>query len=378
MVKRLTVILKPTNACNIRCKYCYHEEFGYDNNPLAVVRLEKLLRLLATGCEEAIITWHGGEPTLMGMPYFKKAVELERQIEEENDHKVKFINFMQTNGTLINKEWIKFFKKNNFSVGVSFDGPKNDITRMESEKVMENVALMKKEGMDVTCLAVIAKPNIDQVEVYEYFKAKDLNCTFNPIMGEGAGGYNTDLLITAEEYIESSLRLFEHWVHDKSGVKMGLFESYISSCLGVQKAVCNNASCIGKWICMEPDGKLQLCSHFAGDEYSFGNVADYENMDQVFAHENVSKLLKMSINKRNICKASGCHFYSNCHGGCIYTNIRQDSLDKCGSFDCKSFQAIFGYVENFVKTVLETKADLDEFNPCVKALFLDYVSRIKE
>ncbi len=378
MFNRLTVILKPTNACNIRCKYCYHEENGYDKNALAIANLEKLLRLLATQAKEAVITWHGGEPTLMGLDYFNKAVELEEQIAKESGHSIKFVNLMQTNGTLINKEWIKFFKKHDFSVGVSFDGPKNEETRQKTKEVLENVALMRAEGMDVTCLSVIAKPNIDQVEVYEYFKGKGINCVFNPIMGEGAGGYNTDLLITAEEYIDSSIRLFEHWVHDKNGVKMFLFESYISTLLGSQKAVCNNASCIGKWICMEPDGKLQCCSHFAGDEFSFGNVNDYTDLQEVFAHENVEKLLKLSIQKRNICKESGCRFYKNCHGGCIYANIRQDAIDKCGSFDCKSFQAIFGHVENFVKNVLETNADLNEFNPAVKALFIDYISRIKE
>ncbi len=378
MFEKITVILKPTNACNIRCKYCYHEEAGYQNNALAVANLEKLLRLLATKVNEALITWHGGEPMLMGMPYFEKALELERQIEKENDNKVKFVNIMQTNGTLINEKWVKFFKDNDFKIGVSFDGPTNDITREKSEKVMENVALMQKAGMRVSCLSVIAKPNLDEVAVYEFFKARGIHCVFNPIIAEGAGGLNTDLLITVKEYIDSSIRLFDHWIYDTEGVNVALFEGYISSILGVRKSFCGNASCIGKWICMEPDGKLQLCSHFCGDEFSYGNVSDYTTLDEVFQSENIQKMLKLSIQKREICKKSNCKYYNYCHGGCVYGNIRQNTLDRTGGFDCEAFRAIFGHVEKFVQKALAENIDINTLNPHARACFINYISCIKE
>ncbi len=378
MFEKITVILKPTNACNIRCKYCYHEEAGYENNALALKNLEKLLRVLATKVKEALITWHGGEPTLMGLSYFEKAMELERQVEKEHDNSVKFINIIQTNGTLLDSKWVKFFKENKFMVGVSFDGPTNDVTREKSQKVMENVSLMQKAGMNVSCLSVISKPNLDEIAVYEFFKARGIHCVFNPIIAEGAGGTNTDLLITVDEYIDSSLRLFDHWIYDKDGVNISMFENYISSILGVHKAVCGNASCIGKWICMEPDGKLQLCSHFAGDEFAFGNIDDYETLDQVFSSENIRKLLTLSINKREICKNSGCEFYSYCHGGCIYANIRQNTLDCTGGFDCVAFKAIFGHIEKFVKKALEENIDINTLNPFARACFINYISCIKE
>ncbi len=378
MFEKITVILKPTNACNIRCKYCYHEEAGYENNALALANLEKLLYVLSTRASEALITWHGGEPTLMGIPYFEAALELERKVEAETDNKIKFVNCIQTNGTMLNKKWIKFFKDNDFKVGVSFDGPHNDVTRDKSEEIMANVADMQKAGMQTTCLSVIAQPNLNQIEVYEFFKARRINCVFNPIMSEGAGGYNTDLLITAEEYIDSSIKLFDHWIYDTDGVNVSMFETYISSILGVRKAVCGNASCIGKWICMEPDGKLQLCSHFAGDEFAFGNVNDCTTLDEVFSSENVQKLLTMSIGKRELCKKSGCKYYTYCHGGCIYTNIRQNNLDHIGGFDCDSFRAIFGHVENFVKEALANNIDINKLNPYARECFIKYISRIKE
>ncbi len=378
MFEKITVILKPTNACNIRCKYCYHEESGYENNSLALANLEKLLRLLATNVKEILITWHGGEPTLMGLPYFEKAVELERQVEKEHDNNIKFVNIIQTNGTLLNAKWIKFFKENNFKVGVSFDGPTNSVTREKTERVMENVGLMQKAGMHVSCLAVISKPNIDQISVYEYFKQHGIHCVFNPIIAEGAGMTNTDLLITSQEYIDSSIRLFDHWIYDTNGVNISLFSGYISTILGVRKAVCNNVSCIGKWICMEPDGKLQLCSHFSGDEFAFGNVNQYDSLDEVFASDNIRKLLTLSINKREICQKSGCSYYKYCHGGCVHANIRQNTIERTGGFDCEAFKAIFGHVQKFVQKALADNIDINTLNPNARACFIDYVSCIKE
>ncbi len=378
MFEKITVILKPTNACNLRCKYCYHEEAGYENNRLALENCEKLLRILATKVNEALITWHGGEPMLMGMPYFKAVLELERRIEKENGGRIKFLNCIQTNGTLLDRAWVKFFKENDIQVGVSFDGPHNDVTRGESQRILDNLKLLQKADQTTACLAVISRVNIDQVAVYEFFKARGLHCVFNPIMAEGAGAENPDLMISAEEYIESTLRLFDHWIYDREGVSVSMFELYLSSILGVKRATCGNASCIGKWICMEPDGSLQLCSHFVGEEYSFGNVREYDTLDEVFSSANVRRLLQLSIGKRKLCKESGCPYYPYCHGGCIYANIRQQSLDRIGSFDCQAFRAIFGHVNAFVRQALAENIDINTLNPYARACFLQYISRISD
>ena len=131
-MKKVEVILKVTEACNLKCKYCYNG-CEVSKEVLSLERFKKLLLVLKTGYDHIHIIWHGGEPLCAGIDYFRKAMDIERKVNIEQS--VIIENSIQTNATLINNEWIKFFNEHNFRVGISFDGINNDKYRAQSEKV---------------------------------------------------------------------------------------------------------------------------------------------------------------------------------------------------------------------------------------------------
>ena len=199
---KINVIVKTTNACNLRCKYCYNSESGYTTEILPLDKLEKFLTMLAVDFREIVLVWHGGEPTYCGLDYFKKIVEMEDRIHAVNGVVIR--NSLQTNGTLLNEEWIDFFKKYDFKVGLSFDGKDNDKYRQQGEKTLKAMQLMQKKGLNASCLAVVADDDYDLIENYEFFASKNIAVEFSYLFMEG--GAKTMGSLTKEKYVEKYLK----------------------------------------------------------------------------------------------------------------------------------------------------------------------------
>ena len=166
---QIVVLLEPTAACNIRCRHCYHADTKYDSQKMTEEILSSFLDALSPHYKRVRIIWHGGEPLLMGLEFYEKAYTL----FEENSKKygTKFDFSIQTNGTLINKEYAELFKKTATTVSISYDGAYNKVLRQETEKTEKAIELLQFYGTKVVCLSTISTQSVARLtELYDFFK----------------------------------------------------------------------------------------------------------------------------------------------------------------------------------------------------------------
>ena len=236
-MKKIEVILKVTERCNLKCKYCYNGEVECRGGTLSHERFEKLLRTLLTGYNLIHIIWHGGEPLLAGIDYFKATMDVERRVQIETGAIIE--NSIQTNGTLINGEWIRFFKEHGFRVGISFDGVENERYRQGSDKVMRAMKMLRSEGMRFGCNAVVADDSYDLKKNYLFFKEKGLSFDFSRMISEG--GAKGMSCVDGDNFAREMCELFDEWIYDTEGVSIRSFVLYMNLALGGKYRLCSCA-----------------------------------------------------------------------------------------------------------------------------------------
>lgn len=145
MSKRIAITLKPTNGCNMRCRHCYHAEEGFDATVMNPEHAKKMMLIASQEYDEIHVVFHGGEPTLWGLENFRSVLDYQKFLSE-NAGNLVFKNSIQTNGLLINDEWMGFLRENKFAIGVSFDGPHNDDLRMNTSNFsLDTLIAIKKD-----------------------------------------------------------------------------------------------------------------------------------------------------------------------------------------------------------------------------------------
>ena len=254
------IMLKPAGSlCNLRCKYCYYLEKSklYDDNKNHVITdalLEKFIKeyIEAQTTPQVLFTWHGGETLMRPISFYRRALELQRYYARGR----QIDNSIQTNGILLNDEWCRFFKENNFLVGVSIDGPQefhDEYRRTATGKpsfrqVMKGIDLLNKYGVEWNALAVVNDFNADYpLDFYHFFK--DIGCRyiqFTPIVerivkrtdgltlapGMQEGGELTDFSVTAEQWGSFLCTIFDEWVHHDVGeYYIQLFDATLANCV---------------------------------------------------------------------------------------------------------------------------------------------------
>lgn len=218
--KPVYVMLKPVGSiCNLACEYCYYLEKGklypeVKNHIMSEQLLEKFIKeyLECQTMPQVLFTWHGGETLMRPISFYKKALELQRKYGRGR----QIDNCIQTNGTLLNDDWCRFFKENNFLVGVSIDGPQefHDEYRRNKQglpsfyKVMKGIELMKKHGVEYNAMAVVNDYNVDYpLEFYNFFKEIDCHyIQFTPIV-ERLGFHQDGTLLTSPEQQDANIKL---------------------------------------------------------------------------------------------------------------------------------------------------------------------------
>ncbi len=360
-MERINLIIKPTDFCNLRCKYCYNSYSEYKKQVLSDERLEKMLTVVAKRFNEIVIIWHGGEPTCVGLDYYKRAMEIEKRVAFHSG--AKFSNRMQSNGTNFNEEWVHFIKENDFKVGISFDGIHNDTYRGGSEKTLRSMELFKKNGIRFGAMAVVVDGDYDLVANYEFFKEKKIPIEFTHVISEG--GAKELKQLSASQYATAMCRLFDHWLCDLEGVPVRTFKSYTNLALGGPELICNHGSCHSKYLCINSDGNIYNCSRESVHEYCLGNIDEVSSVEEMYASEGFKALLRGSITRRNICKES-CEYFNYCKGGCADVAICEGSLDTPPEYSCYVFRTVFSHVKNKVGEIFANNTSLATLNPAFR------------
>ncbi len=298
---RFHVLAKPSGPiCNLDCEYCFFlskerlypgDRFRMDDDVLR----EYLRQLLESHTDgDVTIAWQGGEPTLMGVDFFIRGIEI---IEELRRPSQRIEHTIQTNGTLLTDEWCAFLKRNDFLVGISIDGPPgmHDAYRVDKkgrptfDRVLRGYERLQRHGVDTNILCTVNRANQDHgLEVYRYLR-DDLGARFLQLIpiverdndtGFQEGDQVTNRSVEPEAWGRFLVAVFDEWVcHDVGTVFVTTFDSALASWCGLPQLVCIFGETCGNAVALEHNGDLYSCDHFVEPDYLLGNIKETHLLD---------------------------------------------------------------------------------------------------
>lgn len=376
--KPVYVMLKPVGSvCNLACEYCYYLEKGklypeQKNHILTDDLLEKFVEeyINCQTTPQILFTWHGGETLMRPISFYKKALELQRKYARGR----QIDNCIQTNGTLLNDDWCKFFKENNFLVGVSIDGPQefHDEYRRNKQgipsfhKVMKGIELLKKHEVEYNAMAVVNDYNVDYpLEFYIFFKKLDCHyIQFAPIVERMAEKANQTHLTLPEEQdaaielapfsVDSGkwgdflCAIFDEWIKEDVGdYYIQLFDATLANWVGEQPGICTLAPTCGHAGVMEFNGDVYTCDHYVFPEYKLGNIKTSTLTEMMYSERQFTfgKNKKKSLPSQ--CKA--CEFLFACNGECPKNRFLHTEAGELGlNYLCKGYKKFFKHVAPYM------------------------------
>ena len=375
--KPLYVMLKPAGAhCNLACKYCYHLEKNhlYQNTPRHLMTdemLEQFTReyIEAQTMPQVLFTWHGGEPLMRSIDFYKKALALQKKYA----HGKQIDNVIQTNGTLLTDEWCEFFAQNHWLVGISIDGPQeyHDHYRVTPagkpswEKVMQGISLLKKHRVEWNAMAVVNAYNAEHpLEFYHFFR--DNGCQylqFTPIverLTEHEDGRTlasladdreiplADASVTPAQWGNFLCTIFDDWVrHDVGKMFVEIFDCTLANWMGVLPGICAYSKECGHAGVMEHNGDVYSCDHFVFPEYKLGNIREQSLIDMLYGEKQqaFSRLKHTSLPRQ--CKE--CDMEFACHGECPKNRFEKDKYGEPGlNYLCQGYYQYYSHVAPYM------------------------------
>ena len=375
--KPLYVMLKPAGAhCNLACKYCYYLEKNnlYQNSHRHLMSdemLEQFTReyIEAQTMPQVLFTWHGGEPLMRSIDFYKKALALQKKYA----HGKQIDNVIQTNGTLLTDEWCEFFAQNHWLVGISIDGPQeyHDHYRVTPagkpswEKVMQGIQLLKKHRVEWNAMAVVNAYNAEHpLEFYHFFR--DNGCQylqFTPIverLTEHEDGRTlasladdreiplADASVTPQQWGNFLCTIFDDWVrHDVGKTFVEIFDCTLANWMGVLPGICAYSKECGHAGVMEHNGDVYSCDHFVFPEYKLGNIREQSLIDMLYGEKQqaFSRLKHTSLPRQ--CKE--CDIEFACHGECPKNRFEKDKYGEPGlNYLCQGYYQYYTHVAPYM------------------------------
>lgn len=325
-----SILIKPASSnCNIDCKYCFYKCLSsnreeYSKGFMSEETLEQLI-IQGIGYAEDYVSFafQGGEPTLSGISFFEKAVELQKKYNTKN---LIIENTIQTNGMLIDDEWAAFLAKNHFLAGLSLDGPKkyHDIYRKDVrgqgtfERIMETVNLFKKHGVAYNILTVVTNETAEKASyLYKFYKRNHFDfIQLIPCMDEpGRNAVASGKSLNVEAYGKFLCTFFDLWYEDFcQGEQMDIrmFSNLAQMAAGYPAEECGmNGHCTCYFV-VEGDGSVYPCDFYCMDEWKLGTVKD--SFQDLLVSDKAKKFVEQSCQTSEKCKS--CKYFALCRGGC--------------------------------------------------------------
>ncbi len=361
------VMVKPRGPiCNLDCKYCYFLQKESmapkgDKFRMGDDLLENYIRqyIEAQQTQEVSLAWQGGEPTLMGLDFFKRVVELEKKYQKPN---TRIANALQTNGVLLNDEWCEFFKANDFLIGISIDGPKelHDAYRVDKggkptfDKVMHGLNFLKKHGVEFNVLTTVHAANGNHPkEVYTFLRdvAETTFMQFIPIVerdnetGYQEGHKVTPRSVTARQYGEFLMGIFDEWIKRDVGQRyVQIFDEALGAWSGYEPSLCIFRETCGNALALGHDGDLFSCDHFVEPNYKLGNIQEKTLQEMVSSEEQRRFGQDKKDTLPRYCRE--CEVRFMCNGGCPKNRIIKTPDGEEGlNYLCAGYKAFFNYID---------------------------------
>ncbi|KDN28811.1 anaerobic sulfatase maturase [Vibrio fortis] len=387
--RKIQALAKPIGAvCNIDCTYCYYLGkqglLDYSSRSSSIMDsslLENYIKqyIQAQNTPEIVFSWHGGEPTLLGVDYYKSVVELQaRYCPKEST----IVNDIQTNGTLLNDEWCKFFKQHDFMVGVSIDGPeaihnhyrKNRAGRGTFEKTMRGIELLKKHQVTfatLTCVNDVSSTN--PLDVYRFLRdiVQPSQIQFIPVVDKLSSVTNNkwyeygDLTIipvkgvvepwsvTAKGWGNFLITIFDEWLrHDIGRIFIPYFDNFFGVWMGHESSMCTLSEICGKGLAVEPNGDVYSCDHYVFDEFLLGSFE--ETSLGTLALSNIQQKFGFAKSKSLPEQCRECEYRFACHGECPKNRILTTNNGEVGlNYLCAGWLDFFKHIDPIITDILK-------------------------
>jgi uncharacterized protein len=387
------LLVKPTGAiCNLDCTYCFFlsKELLYPGSRfrMADELLDTYLRQLIeahAGAPEVVIAWQGGEPTMMGLPFFRRSVELASQYRQPGQ---QLVHTIQTNGTLVDDEWAAFFAEHGFLVGLSIDGPRHlhDAYRVDKggkgsfDRVMGGLAALRRHGVEWNALTTVHAANADHGRAIYQFLRDDCGARylqFIPIVerateqmlpladagwGERArdrplyvqdGGLVTSRSVSPTGYGRFLIEVFEDWVRRDIGeVYVQMFDVALANWYGEPPGLCVHSETCGLALALEHTGDVYSCDHYVEPDYRLGNISSDRLLDLVVLprQQDFGAAKRESLPRYCL----ECDVRFACHGGCPKDRFAVTPDGDPGlHYLCPSYKAFFGHVRSAMTAMCE-------------------------
>lgn len=375
--RAMNVLIVATEACNLRCKYCLNGKGQYNTTVMNLQTLEKIFDVVFPEYDSIQFVWHGGEPLCAGFDYYEKAIAMQEKYQSKYGTEV--LNVMQTNGTLINDKFAEFLVNHHFIMGISFDGITNDSTRGRTEQTLEGIRLLRENGTNrIGAITVVSSDNVNHLkENYDYMMQLELPTDYNSLIGTGGVLDHAELALDDQVFIKREIELFEYWLTDKNCKYMvNPFYSYVKDIIFGSTSVCWHTSCLGRWICVHPDGTIYPCSREYPLGYSYGNIKDINSVDELWESKGFEKLLRSTVERRSKCEEK-CDLYEFCQGGCSCNALTEGKIEDNNGFTCRTYYSIFTYVREKIESLLKQDISVikESINPMVVDLLIKFTAK---
>lgn len=365
--------------CNLDCKYCFYlEKENLYPKPhrwaMSEELLENYIRQYIDSQPSDIVSfaWQGGEPTLLGLPYFRRIVEL--QALHAGGKTIR--NAIQTNATLLDRAWGEFLRENDFLVGVSIDGPRelHDFYRVDKggaptfDKVMRGIGILKEHRVEFNTLTVVNRRNsAHPLEVYRFLKEIGSGfMQFIPIVErealtavpgelaliqpsfEGSSAV-TAWSVESRAYGEFLAKIFDEWVrNDVGSTFVQHFDVALENWLGLEASLCVFRSTCGSAMAMEHTGDLYSCDHFVYPEHKLGNIAQTSLETLVASPQQATFGRNKLTTLPKMCRE--CTYKFACHGECPKHRFLQTPNGEPGlNYLCDGYKHFFGHIDPFMR-----------------------------
>jgi uncharacterized protein len=381
------VVAKPIGpVCNLNCEYCFYLEkqalFAADEKyRMSDKVLSAFITNYITSQPTPVVefVWQGGEPTLLGIDFFKRVIELQKPFAGQKT----ITNSLQTNGTLLTDEWCSFLKKNNFMVGISLDGPKEVHDRYRRDRkgmgsfdqVMRGLRLLQKHKVEYNVLACVARDTAKQpLDIYRFFKEEGVEfIQFTPIVERLCDAANaapglrlagpasldkkdqqgdvTPWSVIPEEYGDFLIDIYEEWVrHDVGRVFVMNFEWVLNAWIGNPSPVCVYARTCGRSVVIEHNGDVFACDHCVYPQYKLGNIMSDTLPDMVAKSLHSGFGVAKETALPRWCR--DCEVLPACHGGCPKHRFGTTYYDEPGlQYLCAGYKKFFLHIRRYLRAM---------------------------
>ncbi len=379
------VMCKPIGPrCNLDCKYCFYTEktalfeHGEDYRMSKEV-LEAYIRkyIESQKVPEVNFAWQGGEPTLMGLDFFRRVVALQKRFSRGK----QISNSLQTNGILLDDKWCEFLARENFLVGLSIDGNRHihDLYRVDRrsagsfDKVMDTIKRLQDWGVEYNTLSSVTRESArDPLGVYEFLKSTGTKyMQFIPIVERemderahsiglklaeppdlSAGGENvpvTPWSVRAEDYGSFLSKIFEEWVHrDVGRIFVQIFDVALGAWMGANPSLCIFSKKCGSAVAMEHNGDVYSCDHFVYPDHLLGNI-ETDSVEDIMSNPRVRRLGNQKWDALpKFCRE--CNVLFACHGGCPKNRfIRTPNGEPSLNYLCPGYKIFFNFIDPYMQ-----------------------------